>query len=124
MAHFAQIDTDNKVVQVLVVPDDQEHRGQDFLANDLGLGGTWIQTSYNNRIRKKYAGIGYTYNPTADVFVAPQPAPWFTLNDTFDWVCPEGINPATGNPYTSDELLIKELEASMNGLVMPGGTNE
>ena len=124
MAHFAELDTNNVVIRVLVVPDEQEHRGQNFLATDLGLGGTWIQTSYNNRIRKQYASIGYTYNPTADVFIAPQPAPWFTLNETFDWVCPDGTNPATGNPFTADELLIKELEASMNGLVFPGVTNE
>ncbi len=49
MAHFAEIDNDGIVKQVLVVPDQEEHRGQDFLANDLGLGGTWIQTSYNHR---------------------------------------------------------------------------
>ncbi len=52
MAHFAEIDGNGIVKQVLVVPDQQEHRGQDYLANDLGLGGTWIQTSYNHRIRK------------------------------------------------------------------------
>ena len=48
MAHFAQIDENNVVTQVLVVPDEQEHRGEDFLANDLGLGGRWVQTSYNH----------------------------------------------------------------------------
>lgn len=48
MAHFAEIDPDtNIVLRVLVVPDDEEHRGQEFLADDLGLGGTWLQTSYN-----------------------------------------------------------------------------
>jgi hypothetical protein len=52
MAHFARVEN-NTVQEVLVVPDQQEHRGQDFLANDLGLGGTWIQTSYNHRIRKQ-----------------------------------------------------------------------
>jgi len=71
MAHFAQIDENNIVVEVLVVPDDQEHRGQDFLAVDLGLGGTWIQTSYNHNIRGTYAGIGYTYDPDTDEFVPP-----------------------------------------------------
>ena len=124
MAHFARIDADNKVVDVLVVPDEQEHRGEAFLRDDLQLGGRWIQTSYNHRIRKQYAGIGYTYDPTADVFVAPQPQPWFVLNDNHDWVCPDGINPATGAPFTADELLIRELETSMTGLVFPGATNE
>jgi hypothetical protein len=73
MAHFAEIDTNNIVTRVLVVGDDQEHRGQEFLANDLGLGGFWIQTSYNNNIRKNYAGIGYTFDPVRDAFIAPQP---------------------------------------------------
>ena len=73
MAHFAEIDENSIVTRVLVVPDDQEYRGQEFLANDLGLGGFWIQTSYNNRIRKNYAGIGYQFDPTRDAFIAPQP---------------------------------------------------
>jgi len=73
MAHFAEIDENNIVTRVLVVGDDQEHRGQEFLANDLGLGGFWIQTSYNNNIRKNYAGIGYTFDPIRDAFIPPQP---------------------------------------------------
>lgn len=73
MAHFAEIDENNIVTRVLVVADEQEHRGQEFLANDLGLGGFWIQTSYNNNIRKNYAGIGYTFDPVRDAFIAPQP---------------------------------------------------
>ena len=69
MAHFAEIDKSNIVIRVLVVPDNEEHRGQDFLAKDLNLGGKWIQTSYNGRIRKNYAGIGYTYDKVRDVFI-------------------------------------------------------
>jgi hypothetical protein len=71
MAHFAEIDNENKVLRVLVVDDSQEHRGQDFLATDLGLGGTWIQTSYNHNFRKQFAGIGYTYDAVNDEFIAP-----------------------------------------------------
>lgn len=97
MAHFAQIDENNFVIQVLVVGDDQEHRGQDFLANDLGLGGRWIQTSYNNRIRKQYAGIGYYYDEEADVFVAPQPFSSWTLDENHDWQAPK--------PYPEDGLM-------------------
>ena len=89
MAHFAQVDENNVVTQVLVVPDEQEHRGQDFLAVDLGLGGRWIQTSYNNRIRKQYAGIGYTFDEAADVFVAPQPFPSWSLDENHDWQAPK-----------------------------------
>jgi hypothetical protein len=69
MAHFAEIDSDNKVVRVLVVDDLQEDRGQEFLANDLGLGGTWIQTSYNANFGGKFAGIGDTWDGTN--FTAP-----------------------------------------------------
>jgi len=88
MAHYARIENDI-VTEVIVVPDDQEHRGQDFLAIDLGLGGEWIQTSYNSRfgkyidpetgeegdrnkvLRYTFAGIGYTYDRTADEFRPP-----------------------------------------------------
>ena len=72
MAHFARIEN-NLVTEVLVVHNDLEHRGADFLANDLGLSGTWIQTSYNGNIRKNYAGIGYTYDQERDAFIAPKP---------------------------------------------------
>jgi hypothetical protein len=73
MAHFAEIDSNNKVLRVLVVDNSQEHRGQEFLANDLGLGGIWIQTSYNANIRGKYAGIGDIYDKKKDVFYTPEP---------------------------------------------------
>jgi len=75
MAHFAEIDKNNVVLRVLVVDNSLEDQGADFLANDLGLGGTWIQTSYNaatNGFRGKYAGIGDTYDPTQDIFIAPK----------------------------------------------------
>lgn len=70
MAHFAEIDSDNKVLRVLVVDNEQEHRGQEFLANDLGLGGTWIQTSYNTNFGGKYAGVGDTWD--GNNFIAPE----------------------------------------------------
>jgi len=87
MAHFARIEN-NLVAEVLVVHNDLEHRGADFLANDLGLGGTWVQTSYNNNFRKQYAGVGYTYDPIADVFIAPQPYPSWSLDANHDWQPP------------------------------------
>jgi hypothetical protein len=93
MAHFAEIDSNNIVTRVLVVPDEQEHRGQDFLANELGLGGIWRQTSYNARIRKNYAGIGYTYDAGRDAFIAPKPEchPDKVAFDeeTCTWSCPD-----------------------------------
>ena len=87
MAHFAKIEN-NIVTEVLVVHNDLEYRGADFLANDLGFGGTWVQTSYNNNFRKKYAGIGYTYDAVNDVFIAPQPYPSWSLDENFDWQAP------------------------------------
>jgi len=71
MAHFAEIDKDGFVLRVLVVDNSQESRGQEFLANDLGLGGTWIQTSYNANIRGKYAGVGDRYDKVKDEFISP-----------------------------------------------------
>lgn len=68
MAHFAEINNENIVLRVLVVPDDQEHRGQEFLANDLKLGGRWIQCSYNNNIRGVFPGPGFIYDPEQDIF--------------------------------------------------------
>ena len=71
MAHFAEIDSNNVVVRVLVVADDQEQRGQEFLANDCNLGGNWIQTSYNGNIRGKFAGVGDVYDEVSDEFYTP-----------------------------------------------------
>ena len=88
MAHFAEIDENNVVTRVLVVDNSLEHRGADFLANDLGLGGNWIQTSYNGNFRKRFAGVNFIYDPIADVFIAPQPFPSWTLDSNFDWQPP------------------------------------
>jgi hypothetical protein len=87
MAHFAKIEN-NIVTEILVVHNDLEHRGADFLANDLGLGGTWIQTSYNNNIRKQFSGVGFSYDSVADVFIAPQPYPSWALDNDFNWQPP------------------------------------
>jgi hypothetical protein len=88
MAHFAEIDENNIVQRVLVVDNSQEHRGQEFLADELGLGGRWIQTSYNSNFRKQYAGEGYYYDETKDIFVSPKPYPSWTLDENNDWKAP------------------------------------
>jgi hypothetical protein len=72
MAHFAEIDSNNVVLRVLVVADEHENRGQEFLADDCGFGGTWVQTSYNANFAGKFAGIGDTWDGAN--FVSP-PAP-------------------------------------------------
>jgi hypothetical protein len=96
MAHFAQINEDNIVTQVIVVSND-DCAGGDYPESDpVGaafcanlLGGTWKQTSYNNNFRKRYAGIGYTFREDLDAFVGPQPFPSWTLNETTaDWEAP------------------------------------
>lgn len=101
MAHFAQIENDT-VIRVLVVSDADEHRGAEFLSQDLGLGGEWIQCSYNGRIRKQYPGIGFAYDRTADVFVSPQPFPSWSLDQNHDWQppVPRPEYPATWNEYS------------------------
>jgi hypothetical protein len=91
MAHFAEVDENNIVLRVLVVDDLQESNGQEFLATTLGLGGTWIKTSYNTAggvhsnggtpLRKNYAGIGYTYDSGRDAFIPPKPYPSWILNE-------------------------------------------
>jgi hypothetical protein len=89
MAHFAQIDTNNIVIEVLVVPEEQQHRGQDYLANDLMLGGTWVQTSYNSNIRKTFAGVGYFYHQELDIFLPPKPYPSWIINEiNGEWESP------------------------------------
>ena len=110
MAHFAEIDSDNIVLRVLVVPNEHETNGQDYLANEIGLGGTWIQTSYNNNIRKNYAGVGYTYNSTRDAFIAPQRFPSWVLNeDTCKWEAPVPY-PTDGKHYDWDEATVNWVE--------------
>lgn len=86
MAHFAEIDSNNIVLRVIVVPDSEEANGSEW-CNQL-LGGTWVQTSYNNRIRKQYAGEGFYYDNIRDEFVAPRPSPSFTLDSENNWQPP------------------------------------
>ena len=103
MAHFAEIDENNIVTRVLVVPNEQEHRGEEFLSSDLGLGGRWIQTSYNATIRKNYAGTGYTYDPSRDAFIPPKPFPSWVLNETTCVFDPPIPYPNDGKLYQWDE---------------------
>lgn len=97
MAHYAYIDDNNVVIAVTVGKDENE------LIDGLdpetyysqGTPYTVKRTSYNGKIRKQYAGIGFIYNPVADVFIAPQPYPSWTLDNNFDWqppkLRPEGV---------------------------------
>ena len=112
MAHFAQLDENNIVTQVIVVSNEDikdsignenEEVGIAFCKNLLGRDTIWKQTSYNNSIRKNYAGIGFTYDATRDAFIAPKPYNSWILNETSCiWEAPVSY-PNDGNMYAWDE---------------------
>ena len=90
MAHYAFLDENNVVTEVIVGIDETELidglSPEEWYGNFRGQ--TCVRTSYNNNIRKQYAGIDYTYDADADVFVAPQPFPSWTLDSNHDWQAP------------------------------------
>jgi len=96
MAHFAQLDDNNIVIQVIVI-DNENCLDKDGLESEVVgaafcaklLGGTWLKTSYNDNIRKNYAGIDFTYDRARDAFIAPQPYPsWKLVEETCQWEAP------------------------------------
>ncbi len=110
MAHFAELDENNIVTKVIVVhnnmvmdSDNQENeaKGVEFCSTLFGHT-NWVQTSYNNNMRKQFAGIGYTYDSDSDVFVAPQPYPSWSLDDNNDWQPPTPM-PEDDNKYSWNE---------------------
>jgi hypothetical protein len=113
MAHFAQI-TNGIVTNVIVVHNNEllvdgietEVKGSEFCHNLLG--GNWIQTSYNNNIRKQYAGIGFVYDEIKDEFVCPQPFASWTLDSNNDWQ-PPIPKPQDHLPYKWNESLFSWL---------------
>ena len=101
MAHFAELDSNKTVLRVIVVSDDNEADGENWCKNLLG--GNWKQTSYNNNIRKNYAGIGFTYNESKDAFIPPQPYPsWILVENTCQWKPPVDY-PNDDKLYSWDE---------------------
>ena len=114
MAYFAKLEN-NTVVQVISISNDicgeptltfpeTESAGRAFIANTLKFAGVWKQTSFNNNFRGRYAGIGYTYDADADVFIAPQPYPSWTLDSNHDWQ-PPTPRPTEGNYFWSEAEL-------------------
>lgn len=108
MAHFAQLEN-NIVTKVIVVSNqdildeqgqESEEKGIDFCSNLLG--GTWLQTSYNARIRKNYAGVGYTYDETLDAFIAPKPFNSWLLDANAQWKAPVDM-PTDDKMYSWNE---------------------
>ena len=112
MAHYAFLDNNNIVVKVLTGVDETETQNgvggsteaweQFYESQSWHSGLTCKRTSYNNNIRKQYAGIGYTYDADDDVFVAPQPYPSWTLDENHDWQPPTPY-PSDGGVYRWDE---------------------
>lgn len=103
MAHFAELDNNGVVLRVIVVSNADTSTPDGTEVESIGIafcqrlfGGNWKQTSYNNNFRKRYAGIGYTYNNRLDAFIPPQPFPSWVLSPiTIDWEAPI--------PYPTDE---------------------
>ena len=106
MAHYVFLDSNNVVIEVIVGIDETELiEGLDtetWYGNFRGQ--VCKRTSYNNSIRKQFAGIGYTYDSTADVFVAPKPFASWTLDSNHDWQPP---TPKPDGNYSWDEAQLK-----------------
>jgi len=123
MAHFAKLDSNNVVTQVIVVANKdtadaegvgKEHIGVAFC--ERLFGGTWKQTSYNGNFRKNYAGLGYNYDFGRDAFIPPKPYnSWLLVESTCQWEAPVPM-PAdanTGEPpkrYSWDEATVSWVE--------------
>lgn len=105
MAHFAELDDNNIVTQVLVTNNNFPNEGYDWLMETFG--GTWVKTSYNATIRKNFAGIGFSYDSERDAFIPPQPfESWLLDEDTCQWVAPK--------PYPADDKMYKWDEESLD----------
>lgn len=123
MIYFAKINDIGVVTEVAVVEQDQENRGQEFLAEDLGLGGRWEKTCHNTRggiyydpetnepsidqsksFRKNFAGIGFIYDEERDAFIGPKPfESWILNEDTCTWEAPTP-KPEEGIWFWNEEL--------------------
>jgi hypothetical protein len=98
MAHFAEIDENNKVIRVIVVNNndildengnESEAVGVSFCESILGNQNTWKQCSYNRNFRKNYPSVGFIYNPVGDYFYGLSPYPSWILNEeTAEWEAP------------------------------------
>jgi len=126
MAYYALLDENNKVINVISGVD------ENIIQTDLDgtqVGGSteaweefyatrpWLnaasckRTSYNNNIRKQYAALDYTYNPTEDIFVAKQPYPSWLLDENFDWQAPTS-KPEDGGCWIWNEPTLSWIDVS------------
>ena len=116
MAHFAELDSNNVVLRVIVVANKDTADANGNEVESIGVafcqklfGGNWKQTSYNGNFRKNYAGIGYTYDANLDAFVAPQPYPSWVLDADAQWQAPVPY-PTDGKMYAWDEGTLSWVE--------------
>jgi hypothetical protein len=117
MAHFAELDENNVVTQVIVVANEEllsngsedETKGLIFCKSLFGENTKWVQTSYSGSFRKNYAGIGFTYDPIADHFFAPQPYASWILNPNAQWEAPVP-KPSDNKPYYWSEDSLEWVE--------------
>lgn len=109
MAHYAFLDENNIVTEVITGIDESETiEGLDtetWYGNFRGQ--VCKRTSYNGNMRKQYAGIGYSYDPVADIFIAPQPFASWSLDNNFDWQAPV---PKPNGDYVWDESILSWIE--------------
>ena len=113
MAHFAELNSSNEVLRVIVVSNDDvnanggdQHADAETFVTTIvphSTGGVaWKQCSYNNNFRKQYAGKGYTYNSSKDIFIADKPYPSWALDSNDDWQAPTD-KPDDGKLYYWNE---------------------
>ena len=116
MAHFAKLDENNFVTQVIVVSNEiatSENAGVTFINNLYKTSDTWKQTSYNTvknthslggtPFRKNYACVGYTYDASKDAFIPPKPFNSWVLDETTCWWEAPVAYPSDGKEYDWDE---------------------
>ena len=117
MAHFAEVNEFDIVQRVIVVADSDclDPNGQESEAVGAAfchnlLGGRWLQTSYNNNIRVRFAGVGYKYDAVRNAFIPPQPYLSWLFNETsLDWQAPIPY-PTDGKSYVWDESIQQWVE--------------
>lgn len=90
MSNWAEINNKGLVLRVLVGDNNEPDEGQAFMES---LGGTWVKTSYNGTIRKRFAGIGFTYDAVRDAFIEPKPDNATGFDETTcQWIVPDDSN--------------------------------
>ena len=110
LAHWAEIDKNNVVLRVLVGNNNDPNGDEGYQWLVENLGGRWIKTSYNENIRKNFAGIGFTYDEELDAFIPPKPYDSWMLNEeSCKWEAPISY-PEDGKYYFWDEKTTSWIE--------------